>query len=126
MARNLNLQIIAALEKRDLKAIKEWDFQVAVGKYAEDRCWSVHYNKQSGYMGPSGKWLATSTGGWPDMFMLRNGKVVVAELKRDIGGKAGNPTEEQQAWLTGLAEVEGIETYHWRPRDASTIIEVLK
>ena len=50
--------------------------------------------------------LRSHTGvGWPDLFMVRNGRVVVMELKV----KGRKPTKAQLAWIEALGEVEGIQ-----------------
>jgi hypothetical protein len=121
----VNLQMIAS-GAIDLKKILEWDFQVALGKYAESRGWKVHYTKQTGYTGSDGRWRSMAPSGWPDMTMVRDGDMVIAELKRDVGGKAGEPTEAQQEWLDVLDKVPGVSTFLWRPRDAAEVIERLK
>lgn len=51
--------------------------------------------------------------GWPDLFMVRNGAIIVAELK--IGSRKA--TKDQAKWLTALSEVPGCKCYVWTPRD---------
>lgn len=126
MARNLSLQIIAALDKRDLKSIKERDFSVAIREYAEGHGWLVHYQQTTGFMGSGGKWRAMAPGGWPDLIMARNGEMIAAELKREIGGKAGEPREDQRAWLSAIDAVEGASAYHWKPHQSAEILERLR
>lgn len=59
--------------------------------------------------------------GWPDLFMVRGGRLVAAELKAD----KGHVTGEQTAWLEALARA-GAETFTWRPTDyPEAIAEVL-
>jgi hypothetical protein len=67
-------------------------------------------------------WLSMhSAGGWPDLTLLRNGRLICAELKRD--GRA--PTLLQRAWLDELAAVPGVECYCWHPADWEAIERVL-
>ena len=64
---------------------------------------------------PSGKWATHMSGekGWPDLALARNGRLIVAELKRS--GK--NPTADQHAWLCALRTVPGVTAVIWRPED---------
>ena len=123
---NYNLQMIAQLPKADLKRLKEHDFQLAVYRYAEQQGWKVYTVKSTGFMGKSGKWQAMTQGGWPDMFMIRDGVAVAAELKREIGGKAGEPRQDQQEWLDAIRSVEGAQSHLWKPHDSAEILRILK
>jgi hypothetical protein len=57
-------------------------------------------------------WLMhrASGDGWPDLFLVRGVKALVAELK--VGNN--RCTREQERWLTDL-EATGIEAQRWRP-----------
>lgn len=59
--------------------------------------------------------------GFPDLLMLRGGRQIVAELKRD-GGK---PTAEQESWLKAFGRVMGIEVYCWKPENWDEIERLL-
>jgi len=54
-----------------------------------------------------------STAGWPDLALVRDGRLVLAELKSE----AGRVSPEQRTWLAELSSVAGVETYLWRPSD---------
>ncbi|SRR6266496_2946438 len=58
--------------------------------------------------------------GFPDLVLIRGGRVVFAELKSE----AGKPSQVQARWLLGLA-IAGAEVYLWRPRNWSQIEAVL-
>lgn len=58
--------------------------------------------------------------GWPDLFLVRGPRIVVAELKVD-----GKLTTEQEAWLLALGGA-GLMVYVWRPKDWSQIEQVLR
>jgi len=60
--------------------------------------------------------------GWPDLFAVRAGRAVAAELK----GPRGKFTEAQAEWLAELAFVDGIDTYLWRPDDIDDVTKVLR
>lgn len=49
--------------------------------------------------------------GWPDLTMVRDNRMICAELKS--AGKQLAPAQE--AWLDALKKVPGIEVYLWRP-----------
>jgi len=71
-------------------------------------------------------WRPTSaTPGYPDLTMVRNGRLIFAELKRE--GK--DPTDAQRVWLEALANVAfSVQAYTWRPLDwlDGTIEEILR
>lgn len=50
--------------------------------------------------------------GWPDLFMVRSGRIIAAELK----SSSGRLSPAQDAWL-GRLELAGVETHVWRPDD---------
>jgi len=60
--------------------------------------------------------------GFPDLTMVRRGRLIFAELKRELG----KPTPEQSEWLEALSMVLGAEVYIWRPQDIQEIEGVLK
>ena len=49
--------------------------------------------------------------GFPDLTLVRSGRMVCAELK----GARGRPTEAQLRWLEALADVPGVESHLWTP-----------
>tara|TARA_R100000808_G_scaffold3776_2_gene12959 strand:+ start:2635 stop:2967 length:333 start_codon:yes stop_codon:yes gene_type:complete len=66
-----------------------------------------------------------SVPGYPDCTMVRNGRLIFAELKAHEGSK-GKPTIFQQQWLEELATVRTVEVYLWNPNDMETIKQVLR
>lgn len=66
-------------------------------------------------------WMQRSEPGWPDCFMLRGERVVVAELKTE----RGKVTPAQEEWLAAFRKIPAIEVYVWRPSDRDAIEEVL-
>lgn len=68
------------------------------------------------------KWRTPIQGhkGFPDLFMLRRNRAILAELK----SARGKTTEEQDAWLLG-AKAAQIEAYVWRPKDMDEIERIL-
>jgi hypothetical protein len=56
--------------------------------------------------------------GYPDLTLVRGGRLIFAELKKE-GGKV---TPEQRAWLTELGDVArysmgNVAVYTWKPSD---------
>lgn len=59
--------------------------------------------------------------GWPDLVLVRNTRLIFAELKAERGRIT--PLQESVLWvLGGLPQVE---VFIWRPRDWETIERVL-
>lgn len=123
----VSLQILAQLDRDALKQISEKDFQKAVVEYAERRKWTVHYNFWSAVKLASGKWSATTRGGWPDLVAARmntddnTATWLAMELKSEIG----SASKMQRHWLA-LFMAGGHEAGVYRPRDAERIMEMLK
>lgn len=87
------------------RARTENDFRDAVRQYAELSGWLVYFTANSRRSPP----------GFPDLCMVRDLRLVFAELKRD---HRESPTEAQETWLEALRGVGGpIEVYVWRPSD---------
>jgi len=81
--------------------------------------------KQNGWMYFHPYDSRKSEPGFPDCTMVRNGRLIFAELKAYKGAR-GKPTEFQQDWLEELATVRTAEVYLWNPSDMETIKQVLK
>jgi len=60
--------------------------------------------------------------GFPDLILVRPPRLVVVELKRDVG----NPSVFQEAWLLGFRGIPGVEVYVWRPVDWNEIVRILQ
>ena len=58
--------------------------------------------------------------GWPDLFLVRDGEILVAELK--VG--RNKPTPEQEQWLQAF-RAAGVRAVVWKPEDWSTIEQTL-
>lgn len=63
-----------------------------------------------------------NSAGFPDLVLVRGGRLVFAELKT----QAGVVRPDQRRWLRHLAGVDGVETYVWRPDDLAEIQGVLR
>ena len=85
----------------------EKQLQGAVVEYARLGGWLVCHTHDSRRSEP----------GYPDLCMVRDGRLVFAELK----SAKGRTTTAQDDWLEALAEVGGCaEVYLWRPDDWSS------
>ena len=96
------------------RAMTEKDLQEAIEDLAGKLGWLTYHTRLP--------WK--SAVGFPDLVMVRAGRVVVAELKR--AGK--EPTEAQRRWLEEFGLNPGVEVYAWTPDDwfAGAIDEVLR
>jgi hypothetical protein len=59
--------------------------------------------------------------GYPDLTLVRGGRMVFAELK----AQDGRLSAEQTAWLDALKQTKA-EVYVWKPSDWPTIKRVLR
>ena len=81
----------------------EEEFQCAVIDYAHFNGWKVaHFRKAMRKDGSYVTPVQADGKGFPDLLMVRQGRIVVAELK-SMGRK---PTLEQRAWLEAFTDTE--------------------
>lgn len=59
--------------------------------------------------------------GWPDLMLIRRGRLLAVELKSEHG----ELSKEQKEVLVMLHEVPGVETFVFRPSDRVAITRVL-
>lgn len=97
----------------------ERELQRTIIKYAREHGW------RTAHFGNSVKIVRRKDGyktipdrdavGFPDLVMLRETRIIFAELK----GKGGRLTDEQMAWMQALNKVENpsLEIHIWRPVD---------
>ena len=90
--------------------LKEADFQNTVIEMARLHRWLVYHTHDSRRSAP----------GFPDLVLLRGGKLIFAELK--VG--KNNLTESQRLWLSELCRCLP-DVYLWRPCDWREIEEIL-
>lgn len=63
-----------------------------------------------------------STPGFPDLCMVRDDRLIFAELKTE----KNKLTPEQEAWLEALSDFPGVETYVWRPSGLDDALRLLQ
>ena len=96
--------------ERDAR-LTEKDFQGIVVDLAKLHRWLVFHTHDSRRSAP----------GFPDLTMVRRGKLIFAELKTEKG-----PTSiDQKRWLVEL-QMAHPHVYLWRPSDWREIEEVLR
>ena len=88
----------------------ETQFQELVVGFAETHGWLTYHTFDS----------RRSQAGFPDLTMVRHGRLVFAELK----SAAGKVTEDQQRWIEALGVRH--EVYVWRPADWAEVKRVLE
>jgi len=100
---------------------RERDFQQAVIDLARRTGWRVHHTRPA--LTQRGRWLTPIQGdaGFPDLVLVRAGRVIFAELKRN----GARPTPAQRGWLDALGQCAGVECYLWRPDDWDAVIDIL-
>lgn len=92
--------------------LSEADLQRCVVEYATFRGWLTWHDYDS----------RRNQAGFPDLVMVKHGRVVFAELKSD----KGRLRPEQHDWMSRLRRAGelsgGVEAYVWRPADWPTNI----
>lgn len=88
----------------------EKEFQAAVVALAKQNGWIVHHHFDSRRSEP----------GWPDLVLIRDGKLLIRELKTEIGEES----PEQIVWLAALRSC-GVDAETWRPSQLGTIVKEL-
>lgn len=94
---------------------KQWQAQVLA--YARLRGWLCYHTYDARRSAP----------GFPDLVMVRDGRVVFAELK---AGKRPRLSADQQVWQARLVEAmaradEVVQMYVWMPKDWPAVREAL-
>jgi hypothetical protein len=95
----------------------EKGFQAAVVEYAQLRGWLTYHTYDSRRSDP----------GFPDLTLVRDGRLIFIELK----SATGRLTTGQHAWLRALRKVDdrsngAVHAYVWFPTDWPTIEDVLR
>ncbi len=102
--------------------LSEQDWQTRVTDYAALKGWAwIHVRPARTVKG----WRTPVSGplgaGWPDLILVRDGRLVAIELK----SASGRLTGEQRTVLAALSRIPGVDTMVARPCDWGTVQEVL-
>ena len=104
-------RVVAVRKQTFVGLPTEKQFQATVVAYAELHGWLVYHPYDS----------RRSAQGFPDLTMVRDGRLIFAELKRTEKDK---PTDAQKRWLRELGDA--CPAYVWRPADWPEIERVLR
>jgi hypothetical protein len=98
--------------------LTEAQFTDTIIELAKYRGWKVAHFRPAQMQ--SGRWATAMKGdiGYPDLSLARRGRVLIVELKTDVGRYGRG----QQEW----AEALGDHYRLWRPRDIKQIQEELR
>jgi hypothetical protein len=99
----------------------EAEFQAQVIQLARLRGWRVAHFRPARTAKGWRTAVAADGVGWPDLFLVRGGRVIAAELK--VGNNRLSP--QQTAWLTALRAAD-IPAVVWRPTMWPEIEEALE
>ncbi len=87
-------------------------FQADVIKFARKNGWKHYHTYDS----------RRSAKGFPDLVLVRGGRLIFAELK----SATGRMMPDQEEWIAALSRVGPIEVYLWRPSDWPQIVAILE
>ena len=88
-------------DKLDLNCL-ESELQSKVKKLARTLQWRIYHNPDS----------IRCEAGFPDLVLVRHGRLIFAELKR----QKGELSSDQELWLKDLS-CSGVEIWIWKPSD---------
>lgn len=90
--------------------------QLHIAKHMSEKALQANITRQAKFM----RWHVYHTWnslhsqrGFPDLLMLKDGRGLAVELKRE----GADLPDEQRAWLEEFAKVRGFDAYCWRPSD---------
>ena len=86
-------------------------FMAEIRKLAAEYGWMCYHTHDS----------RKSDEGWPDLVLLKGGRLIIAELKTEKGVL----TTKQTLWIDALRNVRGIKVEVWRPSDGPEIRRIL-
>lgn len=107
----------------NLARITERDYQKRIEELAKRLGYLVNHVNKATVAG--GRFITpTSHAGFPDLWLLRDGRLIVLEIKRE----SARPSEikpAQKEWIRRLQTVAGVEAYVVRPSDWPHVEQLL-
>ena len=102
---------------KDIRLITERDWQTFVIQLAVARKWKYYHPPDNK---PINGRIQRVVAGFPDLVLIKDGRMVYAELKRE----KGIISLEQAEWIKEIKAC-GIECYVWRPSQVASVIKIL-
>lgn len=106
-------------EKDYYKSFTEAQWQLRVQSIARINGWK-YYHAPDNMPNKYGR-IQNIIPGFPDLVLVKNGRIIFAELKKETG----RLSESQKEWIDELKQCN-LEVYVWRPSDENLINKVLK
>jgi len=103
--------------EKALRRISERDWQSQVIKFATIHGWK-HYHPPDNK--PVNGRIQKVVSGFPDLVLVKKGRLIFAELKRELGVLS----PDQMDWLEELRQCN-LEVYVWRPSDVDEVVKIL-
>lgn len=104
-------------EELVLRSISEREWQSHVCKIADLKGWRYYHPPDNR---PVNGRIQKVVSGFPDLCLIKNNRMIFAELKRE----RGIVSEQQEDWIQAIKNC-GIEVYVWRPSDLHDLVAIL-
>lgn len=104
-------------------SISEREFTSLVIAAAQSLVWRVYHPRPA--LQQSGRWCTPVAGdgvGYPDLTLVRDGKLLFIELK----ASKGRLSDDQRHWLAALGSVPGVTAAVARPSDWAEVVRLLR
>lgn len=99
----------------DLARLTERDYQKRIEELAKRLGYLCNHVNKATVAG--GRFITpTSHAGFPDLWLVRDGRLIVLEVKRE-SARPSEIKEAQKEWIRRLQTVAGVEAYVVRPSD---------
>jgi hypothetical protein len=102
-----------------LRAVTEKALQQMIVSRASVLGWR-HAHVEPGQV-KGGRWITGTAAGFPDLWLVRDGRLLVFEIKRE----RGTLRPGQQEWIDALDAVPGVTARIVRPSDIEAVIDLL-
>lgn len=99
------------------RAISEREWQNQVHRLASSLGWKYYHAPDNK---PINGRIQKVVAGFPDLVLVKDSRLIFAELKRELG----QVSDSQKEWLAAL-EATGVEVYVWRPSQMREVQQIL-